>query len=172
MKLMNGRTRLSDSPPGCAAAVLDNAIHVVRLVRAEIRRHRPAGLTVTQLRALGFLRVFPGASLADLATHLGLGAPTASKLIASLARRRLVQERVAAGDRRRRSLRLTARGASRLDVGFRLCRRQLATRIATLSPAERRVVMRAAALLRPVVAPPAPADRLRRRASADRSAAR
>ena len=138
---------------------MDTAIHVVRLVRAEVRRHRPAGLTVTQLRALGFLRVFPGASLADLAAHLGLGAPTASKLIALLVRRRLVQERVAAGDRRRRSLRLTARGATGLAEGFRLCRRQLASRLATLSPAERRVVMRAAALLRPVVAPPAPADR-------------
>ena len=156
MKLINGRTRFASSPPACAGAVMDTAIHVVRLVRAEIRRRRPAGLTVTQLRALAFLRAFPGASLAELAEHLGLGAPTASKLIASLARRRLVQERVAAGDRRRRSLRLTARGASGLDVGFRLCRRQLAARLATLSAAERRVVLRATVLLRPVVTPPPP----------------
>ena len=158
MKLMNGRTRFAPSPPGCAGAVMDTAIHVVRLVRAEIRRRRPAGLTVTQLRALGFLRAFPGASLAELAEHLGLGAPTASKLVGSLAGRRLVRQRVAAGDRRRRALHLTARGATGLDAGFRLCRRQLAARLATLSAAERRVVLRATVLLRPVVTPPPPPD--------------
>src|SRR6266540_1413604 len=106
MKLINGRTRFASSPPACAGAVMDTAIHVVRLVRAEIRRRRPAGLTVTQLRALAFLRAFPGASLADLAAHLGLGAPTASKLIGGLAGRRLVLQRVATSDRRRRALHL------------------------------------------------------------------
>lgn len=126
---------------------------VMRLVRSEFRRSRPAGLTVTQLRALAFLQGNPRASLSDLAEHLGLGAPTCSKLVAALVRRGLVRRTRQPDDRRRHALSLTPRGARDVRAGLAAGRDLLAARVAHVPDVERAAIVRGARLLRPRVAP-------------------
>ena len=65
----------------CAAAVMETALLVTRLVRADVRQHRPAKLSVSQLRGLAFLNAHPGASLSEMADYLGLTPPSTSKLV-------------------------------------------------------------------------------------------
>ena len=69
-----------------ADAVFETSLLVTRLVRAEARRSRPAGLSLSEFRALACLDVNPDSSLTDLAEYLGLQLPTASKLADGLVR--------------------------------------------------------------------------------------
>ena len=147
------RMSTTDSPRRCAAAILDTALLVVRLVRSEFRGNRTAGLSVTQIRSLAYLEMNPGASLSDLAEHLGLGAPTVCKLVSTLVRRRLVRQGISADDRRRLALRITPRGARVVHTGLRLCRALLAERVAAAPPTERAAITHGMRLLRPWVAP-------------------
>src|SRR5262245_33234833 len=64
----------------CARDVMDAVPLVMRVIRAEMRR-RGGFATVPQLRALGVIRRRPGASLSDVAAHLGVTPATASVLI-------------------------------------------------------------------------------------------
>ena|SRR5258705_7893951 len=153
MKLIRHAVPASAASDRCAAAILDTALLVVRLVRTEFRRERPAGLTVTQIRGLAYLETNPGASLSELADHLGLGAPTACKLVSALCRRRLVRQGVSSHDRRRLALRITPRGARVVRTGMRRCRELLAARVAPARATERAKITRGMRLLRPWVEP-------------------
>ncbi len=132
---------------------MESTLLVMRLIRAEMRRGRPANLSVTQLRALIFAYRQPEGSLSELAEHLGLGMPTTSKLAASLARRGLVEERITPVDRRRRQLRLTPAGAVALRASFRATRNALACLLGELSPGERAQISCAMTRLRPLITP-------------------
>lgn len=135
-----------------AAAVVDASLRVARLVRAEARRRRPAGLSVSQLRALGFLRWNADASLAEVADHLDLGAPSTSKLVEDLVRRGLVSRAAARADRRRVELRLTASGESSLDATLRSTHGRIAELLAGIPEDDRAAVRRAAEVLRGAMA--------------------
>ena len=137
----------------CAAAVMETSLLVTRLVRADVRQHRPAKLSVSQFRGLAFLNAHPGASLSEMADYLGLTPPSTSKLVDELVRRKLMTRRTAQRDRRRSVLRLTARGQTSLRSAFDASQATLARLLAALSPAERTAVARAMELLRPVVTP-------------------
>lgn len=126
---------------------------VVRLLRTELVRRPDAELSVTHLPGLVYLRTTPGSSLSQVARYLGLGMPTASKLVAAWTRRGLVLIRVPSGDRRRRELYLTAEGAACVRRTLRVLRDVLARRLGGLSPRQRIVVRRAMTLLRPRVEP-------------------
>lgn len=139
-----------------AREVLETVPSIMRAIRAEMRAHRAADLSVPQFRALAFLNRHPGASLSELADHIGLSLPSASKLMDGLVARKLATREMHAGDRRI-TLVLTARGRATLEAARRSTQSRLAERLSALSGTERAAVVRAMHILRPIfVRNPAP----------------
>src|SRR5256885_4470398 len=89
-----------------AEAVLEITLLVTRLVTPEVRRLRPKRLSLSHVRALGFLDANPDADLSALADYVGLTLPSMSTLVDGLVRRGLVVRLAAPRDRRRLRLRL------------------------------------------------------------------
>ncbi len=56
----------------CASKVMDTVPLLMRFIRSDMRSHSAATLSIPQLRSLAFLNRNPGASLSDLAEHLGV----------------------------------------------------------------------------------------------------
>ena len=140
-------------------AVFETALLVTRLVRAEARRSRPAGLSLSEFRALACVGTYPDCSLTDLAEYLGLQLPTASKLADLLVRRGEITRREDAADRRRNRMALTPAGRAKLDLAMGAVRQHLQQRLSGLSAADQQVVLRAMQILDPLVRPSAsPSD--------------
>jgi DNA-binding MarR family transcriptional regulator len=153
----------------CARELLTSALAVMRFIRARMRAHHRGGLSVPQFRALVFLSQHDEASLSALAEHVGLSLPAASRLVDLLVRRQMVERQAHAGDRRRVSLSLTARGRATFQAALRATQLALASRFATLSERELSQLSRTMGLLEHLFAAencrparPAAADRARR----------
>jgi len=153
MKLLRSETIRPATPGGCAREVLETVPLLMRVIRAEMRRHRGPGLSVPQFRALAFLGRQGGPSLSEVAEHIGLTLPAMSQSIDGLVARGLVARRVSTADRRRITLTLTAAGRSVLAVARRSTQAGLAARLVDLAPAEREAVTRVMPALRRVIVP-------------------
>jgi MarR family transcriptional regulator for hemolysin len=81
---------------------------LMREFRAEMRRSAPHDLSVPLFRSLILAGNRPGATVSDLANHLGVTLPTASVAVGKLAARGLLQT---PAEGQRRSLQLTRSGA-------------------------------------------------------------
>ncbi len=147
-----------DDAAASAEAVVETGLAVSRLVRAQLRQRAPKGLTLPQLRALGFVNADPACAPSQLAEYLMLSRPAATRLLNGLVRRRLISRRPHPDDRRRVRLSLTAAGRARLETYFARARAIVAGRLATLSAADRRAVARAMRLVLPLVAPASSED--------------
>src|SRR6059058_3213114 len=160
MKLLDTPSTTPPTRAELAAAVVNTAQLVLRLVRGAVRRQHPVNLSVTQLRALDFVSANPGTSLSAVADYVGLALPSASVLIDGLTRRALVARLVASGDRRRLRLWVTAAGHAALRKVLAAARAEVAGRLADLTPRERALApgrWRASApRWRPGDMPPAP----------------
>ena len=132
-----------------AAAVLEITLLVTRLVTPEVRRRGPKQLSLSHMRALGFLDASPDADLSAVADYVGLTLPSMSTLVDGLVRRGLVARLAAPHDRRRLRLRLSATGKKALRAGLATAEAVLETRFGDLPPGERALVIRAMARLRP-----------------------
>jgi len=126
----------ADTIPGasasaCAEQLLDVTPWMMRRIRSEMRRRTMPGLTLPQFRILGYLRHHPRASLNEIAEHLGLTAPTVSKLVQKLVTQGVISRR-AGTDRRRVSLSLTQMGTTALAKARLETRRQLADSLRSL----------------------------------------
>jgi MarR family transcriptional regulator for hemolysin len=141
---------MSISPDECAHEVLEVVPLVMRTIRAEMRSHRTPDLSVPQFRALAFLNRCEGASLSDVAEHIGLRLPSVSKLMDGLVERSLVKRETHPDDRRRVTLALTARGRTMLQTAHEATRACLAGRLATLPVSERAAVAQAMRILHPL----------------------
>ncbi len=73
-----------------AQQIVDVVPLVMRIIRNRLRERRAADINVSQFRALLYLNRNHGASLSDLADHIGLTPPSMSKLIEGLVARKLV----------------------------------------------------------------------------------
>ena len=73
---------------------------VMRTIRKEMRSHRESDLSVPQFRVMIYLNRNKGASLSDVADHLGLTLPAMSKMVGGLVDRNLVSRQINTGDRR------------------------------------------------------------------------
>src|SRR2546425_10289912 len=135
------------SPGQVAGAVLEITLLVTRLVTPELRRRGPKQLSLSHIRALGFLDATRDADLSAVADYVGLTLPSTSTLVDGLARRGLVVRLAAPHDRRR--LRLTRAGKGALRTAVAAAQTVLDARFAELSPSERALVARAMASLRP-----------------------
>ena len=85
-----------------------------RMKRAVTDRVRPHGLTAQQFWALVNIDEADGPSLGEVADWLRMDAPTASRAVTQLLRRKLVKAEGDRGDRRRLRLRLTPTGRGRM----------------------------------------------------------
>jgi DNA-binding MarR family transcriptional regulator len=132
-----------------AEGVLEITLLVTRLVTPEVRRLRPKQLSLSHIRALGFLDANPDADLSAVADYVGLTLPSMSALVDGLVRRELVARLAAPHDRRRLRLRLTRAGKGALRTALATAQAVLETRFADLPPGERALVHRAITRLRP-----------------------
>ncbi len=148
---------MSATPDHCARHLLDAMPLVMRAIRVEMRQTTP-DLSVPQFRALGFVSRNEGASLSDVASHIGLTLPSMSKLIDGLVARKLMTRVTDRVDRRRVTLALTPRGATTLQASLDATRAHLAARLAALTASERGAIVEAMRLLQPVFAPGWAAD--------------
>jgi DNA-binding MarR family transcriptional regulator len=153
MKHFQDETILDVTPEQAAETLVLVAAHVMRDFRDEVRRRPTHGLTFTQLKALGYLKVSAGVSLSDVAEYLGLGAPTTSKVIDELVQQEMVGRETAAEDRRRVTLHITPRGRRSLETVRVPAVRALALRLAPLADEDRAVITRAMHLLQPLFTP-------------------
>lgn len=132
----------------CAQGVLETVPAVMRYIRAQMRSHRGAGLSVPQLRALLFVNRNQGAALGSLAEHLGLTPPSTSKLVEELVNRRLLARRSSRTDRRKVSLGLSQAGKRLLEAVLEETHGKLSAALAGLSPEDLQTVSLAMRALR------------------------
>ena len=82
---------------------------IKQTVGSHVRRHR---LSTQQFWVLVAIHEQPGMSLGELAAHLRMDKPTASRVVFALMQRKLVQVRSDVADRRRARLHLSASGVA------------------------------------------------------------
>lgn len=98
-----------------ANVVMEVAWMATGYLRGVARREGTGGLSVPQLRTLGFLQRNQGASLSAVADMLGLTLSAASKLVDALVERELLTRESSPTDRRRVTLCVTANGKQILE---------------------------------------------------------
>ena len=133
---------------GAAQQVLEAVPLVMRTIRGQLRSHRRADISVPQFRAMGYIDQNQGASLSDLANHIGLTLPSMSKLIDGLVSRKLVTRTSDALDRRRICLSLTPLGREELKAAHRFTEKYLAVQLAGLSEADLQAIARSMQVLK------------------------
>jgi len=136
--------KISAGPAAVADRLHSAAIHLLRRVR---RQDVASGLGPAQLSALSVLVFGDPMGLGELAAAEQVRPPTMSRIVAALARRKLVERTSDAGDARRIRLRATARGQKLLQKGRRLRIAYLAGRFEKLSAEELSALGKAAEIL-------------------------
>ena len=143
---------MTASPSECAGQILETVPLVMLAIRSEMRSHRDTDLSVPQFRVLVYLNRFEGASLSDIAEHMGLTLPSMSKMIDGLVARRLVTRRMHPGDRRRITLAPTARGRTEMQSAYQATESRLAERLAALPLEKRLIILEAMQVLKGIFA--------------------
>lgn len=136
----------------CAREVLDTVPPVMRVIRSELRRHGARELSVPQFRTLNFLSRNKGASLSEVAEHIGLTLPSMSTLIDGLVTRNFAVRRTHPDDRRRMTLELTDRGQTTLRSAREATQDYLAELLESLSQEDRNTVIKSMRILRSIFA--------------------
>jgi DNA-binding MarR family transcriptional regulator len=132
----------------CALRVLDAVPIVMRFIRAEMRSKRARGVSVPQFRSMAFLRINEGASLSQVAEHVGLSMPAMSRLVDGLVKRGLLARGSSESDRRKVTLRLTARGQDMIRAARKWTERRLAVVLESLPKGQRSEIAAAMAVLK------------------------
>jgi DNA-binding MarR family transcriptional regulator len=99
----------------CAARLMETIPMVMRVIRADMRAQGASTMSVPQFRALAFLDRNPGASLSEVAEHVGVTRATASATIERLVQRNFVHRCHDPQERRRVVLSLTEAGQHHLQ---------------------------------------------------------
>lgn len=136
-----GQPDVEPSAQEASVAVMETVLLLMQTIRAEMRSHRPEGLSVPQFRALRYVQDNAGASLSNIADHVGVALSSMSKLIDGLVARELVTRLIAVDDRRRITLELTEAGQAALAASHDGTQARFAERLETLSTAEREMVL-------------------------------
>jgi DNA-binding MarR family transcriptional regulator len=143
---------MSASPAECAGQILETVPLVMRTIRNEMRLHRGSDLSVPQLRVLVYLNRHEGASLSDIAEHIGSTLPSMSKMVDGLVTRGLVSRSMDPTDRRRVVLAPTALGRTTRQAAHKATESRLAERLAALSVSERNTIVEAMQALKSIFA--------------------
>jgi DNA-binding MarR family transcriptional regulator len=134
----------------CAREVLDVVPLVMREIRKQLRKHSARVLSVPQFRTLLFVNRHKGASLSDVAEHIGLTLPSMSTLIDGLVTRNFVVRRTHQDDRRRMTLTLTERGETTLRSAREGTHAYLTRRLSRFSETQRGTVVKGMRILKQV----------------------
>lgn len=134
----------------CAARVMDTVPLIMRFIRSQMRAHKAAFVSIPQLRSLTFLNRSPGASLSELAEHLGVTSATASATTERLVQRNLVQRCHHPQERRRIVLNLTDEGKYNLQQSLDQTRPHIANLLKYLTAEELSHIEEGLALLKNV----------------------
>jgi DNA-binding MarR family transcriptional regulator len=100
----------------CATRVMEAVPLVMRFIRADMRAINATDMSVPQFRTLAFLDRHPGASLSELAEHLGVTRATASANTERLVQRNFIHCCDHPQERRRVELKLTQTGKEHLQT--------------------------------------------------------
>jgi len=139
---------MTPSISSVADQVLEVIPLVMRVIRKEFRSQRDPELTLPEFRGLAFVNRSAGCSLNEVAEHIGLEPPTASKLVENLVQRGLVNREEGRNDRRRVQLNISPKGKKSIDAAFEHTRKFLAERLVHLKEHEREEVMEAIEILK------------------------
>lgn len=131
-----------------AHEVLEIIPLIMRTIRKNFREQRAPDMTLPEFRGLAFINRNPGCPLNEVAEHIGLEAPSASKLVDHLVQRGLVRREADPADRRRVKLRLLPRGQRNIDLAFEHTEAFLAQRLAKLTAVERKAVLKSMDILK------------------------
>lgn len=145
-------TGTTEQSLACAAALMELAPLIMRTMRQELSAHAALDLSVVQFRALRFVARRRGASLSDVAEHLGMTLPAASKLIDRVLEQGLLTRDIDHEDRRRVVLALTEQGQQGLERAHAAAQQRLAQLLQTLSEDELAQCVQAFSLLRGALA--------------------
>jgi DNA-binding MarR family transcriptional regulator len=137
----------------CAREVMETTPVIMRAIRVEMRRGHGTDLSIPQFRTLGFIQRNADASLTDVAEHLGLTPPSASKLVDGLVKQGLIVRKEAAADRRRITLELTKNGKSIVEAARASALSNLAGILDRLDGEQLQTIHQAMGLLYPLFAP-------------------
>ncbi len=140
-----------------AGRLIEVAPMVMRVVRAYMRANRASDLSTPQFRALNFIRRHQGASLSQVAEHLGLSPAGASRLVDALVSRGYIARQVSATDRRYVMLDLLPLGADVLAETRQRAEAGIAALLVGVPADDRRGIARALETLRVIFAE-APVD--------------
>ena len=135
----------------CAHQVLDVVPLVMRVIRRDLRQHGAFEISVPQFRTLAFLFKHEGASLSDVAEHIGLGLPAMSVLVDGLVSHGLLKRRTDQDDRRRVTLMLTESGRFRMTTAREATVAHLEQIFRQVSAADRATILHAMDVLKKLV---------------------
>ena len=141
------------TPERCAAEVMETIPLVMQFLRAEMRSANSSSslLSVPQFRALAFLDHHSGASLSELAEHLGVTRATGSAIIDRLVQRGLVDRTERPEERRHVVLKLTQVGSEYLQQIRETTHAEIAKMFVSLSEVQRLHVVEGLAILSDVI---------------------
>jgi DNA-binding MarR family transcriptional regulator len=112
---------------------------LTRVIRA-LRRHGNSSLTASQVSALSTLEEFGAMRISAIAANESLGAPAATRVVASLEELGLVMRMNDPDDKRASLIDLTELGRSTLGELWRLRTLDISTMLERLSPQERAAI--------------------------------
>ncbi len=123
---------------------------IMQDIRSEMRSRRALDLTVPQFRVLAFVNRNEGSSLWEVAHHMGLTSPTASRLVDGLIERGLMARVINPDDRRRVKLAVTDRGAAILEASTQGTVSYLAGMLRDVDAGDRVIIDKAVETLRTI----------------------
>jgi DNA-binding MarR family transcriptional regulator len=138
------------SPENVANELLEVVPFVMKEVRSQMRSQRTPDLTVPQFRALAFVNRHSGASLSQVADHMGLTLPSTSRLVDVLIARRFLTREDNPSDRRRIKLGVTNRGQVILENSRSTTLNYLAGKLRGISPKDLESILQGMNVLRGV----------------------
>ena len=141
----------ADPVASCATLVMDTVPLLMRTIRQEMRRQRPAEISMPQFRALRILQRHPEISLSQMAQCLDLTLATTSKLVDVLEKHALVARVGCPTDHRKLMISLSTLGAETLEQAREAAETRLAELLAQLSADDCAAVAAAMLALRAVV---------------------
>jgi DNA-binding MarR family transcriptional regulator len=112
---------------------------LTRVIRA-LRRHGESSLTPSQVSALSTLEEFGAMRISAIATYESLGAPAATRVVASLEELELVRRTIDPDDKRASLIDLTEHGRRTLSELWRERTLDVSAMLERLSPKERATI--------------------------------
>src|SRR5258708_38439541 len=120
MKQCRKTTNSHATADECAAMLLEVIPAVMRSIRTQMRLRTAPELSVVQFRSLALAHRSGGATISDIAEHIGVTLPSASKLVDTLVRLRYLRRIPHPTDRRVSLVIAPAQRARILTIGRHL----------------------------------------------------